>query len=84
MGENGVKDVIVDDKFENIMKFETRFIEERNRSEESILSVVENFESFVKELIWLVRNKNNKLDWAELNQAETVRLHVYAKLRFQV
>jgi hypothetical protein len=28
--------------------------------------------------------KENKLEWAELNQAETVRLHVYAKLRFQV
>ena len=26
----------------------------------------------------------NKLEWAELNQAEAVRLHVYAKLRFQV
>ena len=26
----------------------------------------------------------NKLEWAELNQDETVRLHVYAKLRFQV
>ena len=26
----------------------------------------------------------NKLEWAELNQAETVRLQVYAKLRFQV
>ena len=29
-------------------------------------------------------NKTNKLEWAELNQAEAVRLHVYAKLRFQV
>ena len=29
-------------------------------------------------------SKENKLEWAELNQAETVRLHVYAKLRFQV
>ena len=26
----------------------------------------------------------NKLEWAELNQAETVRLPVNAKLRFQV
>ena len=26
----------------------------------------------------------NKLEWAELNQAEAVRLHVYAKVRFQV
>ena len=28
--------------------------------------------------------ESNKLEWAELNQAEEVRLHVYAKLRFQV
>ena len=28
--------------------------------------------------------KENKLEWAELNQAEAVRLHMYAKLRFQV
>ena len=27
---------------------------------------------------------SNKLEWAELNQAETVRLPVNAKLRFQV
>ena len=26
----------------------------------------------------------DKLEWAELNQAETVRLQVYAKLCFQV
>jgi hypothetical protein len=26
----------------------------------------------------------NKLGWAELNQAETVRLQLYAKLYFQV
>ena len=26
----------------------------------------------------------NKLEWAELNQAETVKLQVYAKLCFQV
>ena len=26
----------------------------------------------------------NKLEWAELNQAETVRLQVYTKLCFQV
>ena len=29
-------------------------------------------------------NMEHKLEWAELNQAETVRLQVYAKLRFQV
>ena len=28
--------------------------------------------------------KWDKLEWAELNQAEAVRLHMYAKLRFQV
>ena len=31
-----------------------------------------------------VHTKADKLEWAELNQAEAVRLHVYAKLRFQV
>ena len=31
-----------------------------------------------------MKHKKYKLEWAELNQAETVRLQVYAKLRFQV
>ena len=35
--------------------------------------------------IQMHKNENiNKLEWAELNQAETVRLQVYAKLHFQV
>ena len=31
-----------------------------------------------------MQRKKDKLEWAELNQAETVRLQVHAKLRFQV
>ena len=31
-----------------------------------------------------LKQKFNKLGWAEVNQAETVRLQLYAKLCFQV